>query len=214
MRLTTIILLFFTCLWACKKKSYNDTHSIPKEIVLSNDSISNPPSIKVFHIIYDKNHFNTSGQLALLNKSLTTLFNTSKHVKDKENLKERLNSYKRRETAQVLAKDFENNAFTKATQIDVSFLSYQQKFSGDIKIEEWHFREENEAKSCFNTFNNYWEREIHFKSINWIWLQQKNKLFFISTIDYRTNSKPMQTIKQHLIDILKKQGEYSIIEMD
>jgi hypothetical protein len=212
MKLTTIILLGFLALWGCNKKNNSDKNSISKKVVLSNDSLPKT-SIKVFRIVYDSTYLSISEKLPKLNKSLTNQFKESKYVKDKEYINEWIQNCKDKDFAKVLAKDFENYDFTKTTQIDVSFLTYQQKYLGEVKIEEWSFREEYVAISCINAFKNYWEREIHFKSINWIWIQQKNKLFFISTIDYRTSSKPMQTIKQNLINILKKQGEYNIIEM-
>ncbi len=112
--------------------------------------------------------------------------------------------------------DFYNENFTKTTQKNVSFLTKEQfKVQGNIRVEEWFFKDEATAISCIKSLKSYREREIHFKFISWIWIQQKNKLFFIFTTDFMVDSEPMQTMKLHLLDVIKEgKQDYDIIEMD
>ena len=114
----------------------------------------------------------------------------------------------------ILARDFKNENFTKAIQTSVSFLAPKREgTSGTIHVEEWHFTDERTAKSCFESLTSYAERTIHFKVINWIWVRQNSKLFLIFAIHFNVDSEPMQTVKRHLIDDLKEQGEYQVIQM-
>ncbi|MFV0346609.1 MAG: hypothetical protein ACK5IQ_10245 [Bacteroidales bacterium] len=214
MKKATIILLIFTVVCSCGKRSNSGVHTVTREEISSKVSVPKVSPIKVFNIVYDSTCIDTSGQLSLLNKNLDGLFRESKYTRSNDYMDGWMKEWKNKSFATLLARDFENDDFRKATQIYGSFLEKEQEeYSRYIRVEEWCFKDDNTAKSCFESFDNYQEREIHFKSIHWIWIELRNKLFFISTMDYMTSSEPMQTVKQHLINKLKEQGEYRIIEM-
>ncbi len=213
MKQIIIIIFISAALYSCKENSNHKKTQKQESLTFKNDSVSKS-FIKVFSIVFDSIYTNDSRQLTLLNSSLRGLYKEDSFIHSKENLQRQINDYKSKKFEESLAKDFNNNAFTKATQINVSFLTKeQQDVLGNIRVEEWFFKDEKTAESCFKSLASYGEREIHFKTINWIWVQQKNKIFLISTADYAVDSEPMQSIKQHLINILKQQGEYNIIEM-
>ncbi|WP_276166074.1 hypothetical protein [Zobellia alginiliquefaciens] len=210
-----IYITLFSVLTFCSCKSANNkTKLIPEQLTVQSDSVSETP-IKVFNVLFDSVQTDAVEQLTLLNESLSSLYKDAEAVEDEEYVTRRLNNYKAKRFAGTLAQDFDNSDFTKATRLNVSFLTKKEENpKGSIKVEEWFFKEENTAKSCFQSLQNYREREIHFKFISWIWVQQNNKLFLIFSTDFVVDSEPMQTIKQHLIGMLKKQGEYNSIEMD
>ncbi|MBU2945432.1 hypothetical protein [Zobellia uliginosa] len=210
-----ILSILFSVLTFCSCKSANNQNKlIPGQSTVQNDSVAETP-IKVFNVQFDSIQTDAAEQLALLNESLSGLYKDAAAIEDEAYVTRRLSNYKAKRFAGTLAQDFENNDFTKATQLNVSFLTQNQENPKEnIKVEEWFFKDENTANSCFQSLQNYREREIHFKFISWIWVQQDNKLFLIFSTDFVVDSKPMQTIKQHLIGMLKKQGEYNLIEMD
>nr|MUH41287.1 hypothetical protein [Zobellia laminariae] len=208
-------IILFSVLTFCSCKSANNQNKlIPEQLTVQNDSVAETP-IKVFNVQFDSVQTDAVEQLALLNESLSSLYKNADAIADEADVTRRLNNYKAKRFAGTLAQDFDNSDFTKATRLNVSFLTKNEEHpKGNIKVEEWFFKDENSAKSCFQSLQNYREREIHFKFISWIWVQQNNKLFLVFSTDFVVDSEPMQTIKQHLIGMLKKQGEYNLIEMD
>ncbi len=202
--------------------SCKGTNNENKALILKETSSKNTEKkrdsirpIKIYNILYDSIQNNDSEQLSSFNESLKNLYKDASLIKDAEYINRRLKDYQSKRFAKSLSNDFDNNNFTKTTQINVSFLiKEQQKIPGDIRVEEWYFKDKAAAISCIKSLNSYREREIHFNFISWIWIRQKNKLFFVFTTDFMVDSEPMQTIKLHLLDIIKKEGkEYDIIEM-
>ena len=204
------ILLIFC---SCKENKSQNTKQISELSVQKEDIVLEPP-IKIIGVVFDSIHKNPSVQLKTINESLQEFYKEAEKIKNEEYLGRRINDIKLQRFAKSLAKQFDNNDFTRATQINASFLTMkEQQTSGDVRVEEWYFKDENEAKSCFKSLIEYKERELYFKFISWIWIQQNNRLFLIFTTEFNVDAKPMQTVKLHLIDVLKKQGKYGIIEM-
>ncbi len=211
-------LFFILALTACKVDNSQknqltlDKDSL-KSTAIKNDSIQ---PIKIFNIVYDSVQEYDSGQLPLLLKNLDFSFKDYSLVKDQEYIDSRLHAYQDRRFAKSLMSDFDNENFTKTSYINVAFLTEKQsKINRNIRVEEWFFNEEATAISCLESLKSYREREIHFKFISWIWVRQKNKLFLIFTTDYMVDSKPMQTVKSHLLATINKvEKEYDILEMD
>ncbi|CAZ94358.1 hypothetical protein [Zobellia galactanivorans] len=213
MKQLIIILLAITLFSACKENTKQKPETHLKQSISKTDSVSRSP-IKVFTIIHDSTSIGGMEQLTKLNKGLDQSFKENKDVLDEQWLKESLDSYERMGFKKVLARDFENNSFVKATQTHVSFLAPEREgTTGTINLEEWHFEDEATAISCFESLTTYREREIYYKVINWIFVRKKNKLFLIFGFHFNVDSEPMRTVKQHLIDDLKGQGEYEVIEI-
>ena len=210
-----VLITLFSVLSFCSCKSANNQSKlIPEQSTVQNDSVTQTP-IKVFTVLFDSVQTDAVEQLTQLNERLNRAYKDAGDIKGEEYIERRLNNYKAKRFAGTLAQDFENTDFTKATRLNVSFLTKNEENpNGNIKVEEWFFKDENTANSCFQSLQNYKGREIHFKFISWIWVQQNNKLFLIFSTDFVVDSNPMQTIKNHLIGMLKKQGEFNLIEMD
>ncbi|WP_400073777.1 hypothetical protein [Zobellia russellii] len=210
-----VLITLFSVLSFCSCKSANNQSKlIPEQSTVQNDSVTETP-IKVFTVLFDSVQTDAVEQLTQLNERLNRAYKDAGDIKGEEYIERRLNNYKTKRFAGTLAQDFDNSDFTKATQLNVSFLTKNEENpNGNIKVEEWFFKDENTASSCFQSLQNYREREIHFQFISWIWVQQNNKLFLIFSTDFVVDSKPMQTIKQNLIDLVKERGKYNLIEMD
>lgn len=213
-----INLFIILTLNGCKGNTNQSKELISDEVSLKStekksDSIR---PIKIYNIVHDSNQNNNSEQLSLFIENLDNSYKDESLIKDEEYINRRLKSYQSKRFAKSLMNDFDNENFTKTTQINVSFLTKEQpEIQGGIRVEEWFFKDEATAISCIKSLNSYREREIHFKFISWIWIQQKNKLFFVFTTDFMVDSEPMQTIKLHLLDVIKKgEEDYDIIEMD
>ncbi|MBU3024691.1 hypothetical protein [Zobellia galactanivorans] len=207
------ILLVLLIFCSCKESKNQNTEQITNRLEQKKDSVSEPP-IKIIGVVFDSIYKNPSVQLNTINESLNELYKEAKKINNKEYLDRRINDIKLKRFAKSLAKQFDNDDFTRATQINASFLTKkEQKNPGDVRIEEWYFKDENTAKSCFESLIEYEERELYFNFISWIWVQQNNKLFLIFTTEFNVDEEPMQTVKRHLTDVLSKQGEYGIIEM-
>lgn len=84
-KMKQIVVILFGCLGllVCKGHVEKTKDRSFGEVALKSGSVPKTP-VQVFRVVYDSAHMNTSGQLALLNKSLTGLFKESEDVKDKE----------------------------------------------------------------------------------------------------------------------------------
>jgi len=113
----------------------------------------------------------------------------------------------------MLATDFKNKNFLDVTAIHYSYMVPENnKKSSHISVEQWDFEDQQKAKSCFESLKKYEEATIHFKTINWIWVYQGNKIYLVSASDYQVISKEMQDIKQEIINVIKPSGEYQTVQ--
>lgn len=213
MKNTCILFLLLGSFFACKKNtSKNPVQPSNKPIVqinsTENDTIK---PIKIYSILIDSANAKFSKEFLFLSEKLSKPFKDDSKTKNPHDFQLELKYMEENVFAKKLAEDFKNTNFIKVKNILISFLKKDKHTS--ISLEEWQFESEKEATSCMNSLKKYESVTIHFKAFNWIWIQQKNKLYLVSSIQDRPFTEPMQTVKQNLIDILKKQGEYSIIEI-
>lgn len=211
MKNISILFLILVSVFSCKKDIGKNKTQAKNEAIVHVDSVNNivRDSIEIFIIDLANTKPELSKELLTLNENLSEFFEDYSKKMSLGTLKEYLRDIKEEEIPKVLSRDLENPNFTKAKSIQVSFLSKKEEGQqGEIIVEEWQFESEKEAVSCINSFKNYKGQPIHYKATNWIWVQQKNKLYFISTIEFRSSAKPMQQIKKELLSILEKNGSY------
>ena len=212
MKQLTIFILGFTIFWGCKENNSQNGKTPITETELKTDSVFRQP-IEVFSIVHDSTFNGDTEQLTELLNGLDKSYEENKDLIEETYFEGYLDSYKRKGFLKMLARDFENDSFVNVTQTSVSFLTCEE---GDrlvnLRIIEWNFDKESTAKSCFDSLTTYSNRDIYFKVISWIWIQQKNKLFLVFTTDSMVDSEPMQNAKRHLIDNLKERGEYRTVE--
>ncbi len=199
-------------MWACKKNTPTKETSKIKEPEISKTDTIFKNDIKVFNVSFDSLYVKNTEVINKLNNVISSSFNEHKVVNDEPTLKRRLEGYRSKSFAKILARDFENENFIKAINFNISFLSEKDvEFPRRIVIEEWSFKDAQTAKLCFDSFEDYKEKGIHLVAFNWIWILQKNKLFLISSLYCEPESKPMQLLKSELIKLIGE--KYKSIEM-
>ncbi len=120
-----INLFIILTLNGCKGNTNQSKELILDEVYLKStekksDSIR---PIKIYNIVHDNNQKNNSEQLSLFIKNLESSYKDQSLIKDEEYINRRLKSYQSKRFAKSLMNDFDNENFTKTTQINVSFLT-------------------------------------------------------------------------------------------
>lgn len=110
-----------------------------------------------------------------------------------------------------LASDFDNPTFLQVKNLkkfSVLSLRENQEYNDlCISIEEFDFATTQEALSVFTSLKDYQSKEIHFATINWIWLLQENSLYRVSSDNHTVTSVEMQSIKNHLKTLLERKDK-------
>ncbi len=215
-------IIVFIIFFSCKKNVYNtkmlqSNYLTQKEIKPEQKTaVSFKDSIKVFHVYYDSIAFNKTERITAINKRLHTHFleyQFNKGSNELRNLKNIKELSKSRGFLNTLTKDFKNKSFKEVSSIHYSYLEpLNDKYSSRISIEEWYFKDKQKAKYCFESLKKYEEAIIHFKTINWIWIYQDNKIFLVFALDHQVLSKEMQHIKQEIINEIKHSGTYDSVQ--
>ncbi len=198
MKNTFIILFSLLFTLACKTKNKSEVKREKQKTVASKGLIP------VFTITYDSLYLSQKDQVSSFNKKIENIcVNAAKE--HKYSFKGILGWYQKKNFQKVLARDFENERFMEIKKLLFSSIKVKMgnNLSSEIVIEEWVFENEETAKSCFESFNNYEERTIYFKSINWIWFLKGNKLFLLFSLDEPVEKKAMQLLKQRLMSFLE-----------
>ncbi|MCV6631235.1 MAG: hypothetical protein OIF50_15395 [Flavobacteriaceae bacterium] len=200
-----ILVLCIGSVISCKEQPKKNTLQTNKISVKDSVETIVEEPIQTFSITFSQLEPKVSKEFLEWNAVLSSSFEDdtkNSHAKDVER------SIKHLEKNSFMAKlssDFKNSNFSKAKIMSVSFLKHQYE---NIRLMEWVFDSEKEPISCIKSLNNYKEVTIHFKVFNWIWIQQKNKLYLIAANNYRPSDKPMQEIKNQLISIIKAHGSF------
>lgn len=185
-------------------------NTINQEQDLTQDIIQD--SIKTYSVVFDTNKTITDNTFKQISHELAHDYDNYQFLSSSNELEELTKEMQTKNFLNLLASDFQNENFQKATKINFSFLVPKEEKYQYIKLEKIYFKDNNTAASCFESLKNYKEMEIHIMSINWIWIQQENSLILISALNHKVTSKQMQTIKQHLIKSIENNGTYNTIQ--
>ncbi len=157
-------------------------------------------SIKIFSVSHDSLYLDKTSFITKFNESINDICINSE---------ERSNKYyggfdKEKRFQKLLARDFKNKNFIDIKQLLFSFVKVKtgNTLSSQIIMEEWIFKNKEIAKSCFDSFEGYEEKEIYFKVVNWIWFWKDNRLFLLFSYNELVKDKPMQILKQRLMSFL------------
>jgi len=195
------ILFFLLILIGCKKERKQEKVNIEKTPASAKTIVDDTiDSIKVFNVSYTKGELsNKTEKISKITKNLQPDFIEYPFTNDPDQLENTKLGYKSKSFLKTLARDFKNEKFLDAESIHYAYLLPNNKKTNYISIEEWYFQDSQKAKSCFESLKKYNEAEINFKTINWIWVYQENKIFLIFSTDYIVTDPEMQDIKQELI---------------
>ena len=204
MKKVVIILFSLFFVLACKTESSSRQMKEKQTLVLPKKESVYKSLIPVFTIIYDSLYLDKKEQIPNFNKTIKDIcVNDAKE--NKTSFKGNIKWHKKKTFQKVLARDFGNEKFMEIKKSSLSFVKVRTNtnLSSQIAIEEWLFKDEKTAKSCFDSFNGYEEREIYFKSISWIWFLKDNKLFLLFSVQEDVRDKPMQILRENLKEFLE-----------
>ena len=168
-------------------------------------------ALKTYAVLFDTALSYKGENVNTLALRLASHFENYRFTNSSDERKERTKEIKAGSFLKLLANDFKNEHFTKAAAIYFSYIVPQGERYDYLKVEEFYFKDEAQAGSCFESLKNYESVTIHFKTINWIWVRQANSLFLISALNYNTGSDVMQKVKEDLTKSLENKGPYNTI---
>ncbi|WP_452220834.1 hypothetical protein [Lacinutrix salivirga] len=218
MKLKLYITILVFVIISCKNEAKPKAPQTEGHTIESTITSENPTKTTDSITVYNSNYLATktvieSNNLALITQGLIKEFTDYPFTNDPNQLSDTKEIYDEKLFLESLAEDFKNKDFLEVSSINYAFvLPKENTNSSYISIEEWHFKTPQQAESAFESLKNFKETEIHFKTINWIWVHQKDKLFLIYSTDYKVSNPIMQTIKQQIIDVVAVSGAYKTIQ--
>ncbi len=212
-----VILLFFINCKERNEKKQQSEKLIEQEVKNQREvNVKTEDSIKVFHISYDSTEINKTEKITAITKGVQADFLQYQFTKDLNELrdiKEIRKLSKSKGFLKTLARDFKNKDFLEVSSIHYSYVEPRSdKNPSRISVEEWYFEDQQKAKSCFESLKKYEEATILFKTVNWIWVHQQDKIFLVFALNHQVTDKEMQRIKQEIIDVIKPSGKYETVQ--
>ncbi|WP_299889200.1 hypothetical protein [uncultured Lacinutrix sp.] len=207
-------LLFFLLLGCkeVKQEKLQDNAVQTKEIVPKKNIEKD--SIRVFNISFNGNEQkNKTQKVSTITQNLLSKYIEYPFTNDANELNDIKQGYSSKSFQKTLASGFNNKDFLDVASIHYSYVvPNNNKKSSHISIEEWQFKDAKKARSCFESLTKYKDAEIYFKTINWIWVYQEDKIFLVFATDYIVTDPEMQNIKQEVIKTISKSGDYKTIQ--
>ena len=103
-------------------------------------------------------------------------------------------------------KSLKTNAFNKVCKINqIRFLlgkhNYNNFYTDQFNIQEWFVKNKEDATLIYKYLNEIPNKKIYYKPPqNWKWLKDENRIYFIYSETYKSNSEEFKNI----FDIVKK----------
>lgn len=201
-----VCVLFFGC---TEKKPHIDDQVSDK--LNQVDTKNDESTIPIYEVVFDSSKEISGHILKDVLPTISKSFDAYPYTSSSNELKEKIENLEAKRFLISLAKDFDNKTFESVKAIDFVNVSPNDSKNESIQIEQWSFENKGIATSCFESLTSFKEREIHFMTVNWIWLQQEDKILLISSANYGVNSKEMQIIKKAIAEEIKKSGTFKSI---
>ncbi|WP_452231745.1 hypothetical protein [Lacinutrix sp. MEBiC02595] len=213
------IIIIFCLLLSCKKEIKNDVNDNPN-IELNVDTTKPEKSLKnkqdsipIYSVSYTKDTSQkTLENLSIITKKLQSQYITYpfKFVNELEEIR---TNYDSKSFLKMLARDFKNDDFLDISTRYYSFVVPNNNLESHyIAVEEWQYPTTQKAKSVFESLKTYRDREIKFKTINWIWVHQKEKIYLIFSTAFMVKESAMQNIKTEIIKTASAIGDYETLQ--
>lgn len=133
--------------------------------------------------------------------------------KDGNELEETKTIYQSKGFLKTLASDFKNEDFLAVASINYALVVPKTNTKSDyISIQQWQYTDTEKAKSAFESLKNYKEAEIHFKTINWIWVYQEDTIYLVFARNFMVTDVEMQSIKNAILKTITPLGDYETIQ--
>ena len=209
-----LLLLLFGCTNSTIESNVGFTLENKDTIATTNTEVQSIKldSIKTYTVFYDSNEVTIDNSIKEITSLLSSTYDNYQFTNSSNELEELTNEIQSKSFLNLLADDFKNEKFRLATAVNFSYLVTKGEVYQYLKLEKIYFKDNNTAISCFESLKSYKNRDIHFNPINWIWTQQENCLYLISSLNHKVTSDQMQTVKQQLIKSITDNAKYETIQ--
>ncbi|WP_452229062.1 hypothetical protein [Lacinutrix sp. MEBiC02404] len=162
------IVLFLLPLIGCK----NESRQVEEKNTTLDIVESTKKAIPVYSISFlAKEAKESTENISSVTKNLLLKYKAYPFDKHPNEFEEFMDIYKSKDFINTLARDFDNKNFLDIETKYYSFITPKDNLVANyITIEQWQYPSVKKAKSVFESLKNYKEKEIYFKTINWIWV--------------------------------------------
>lgn len=107
------------------------------------------------------------------------------------------------------------NLFTELYELEELYMQPKGAYTSNfLKLQVWHFYHEDSAKNVIETIRTLKTKPIKYvPPINWLFIQYKTKIFFISSFSYESNSTYFQQIKDIVLKKYSNPTNYTIFNI-
>jgi len=204
------IIIVLLLLVSCKKsvKTEVTAEEIKHEETITNNIEDTIPVYKAFFM-----ETATTELLSKITNNIQSDFIAYPFNKDRNELEETKTIYQSKGFLKTLASDFKNKDFLEVASINYALVVPKTNTESDyISIQQWQYTDIEKAKSAFESLKNYKETEIHFKTINWIWVYQEDNIYLVFARNFMVTDVEMQSIKNAILKTVTPLGDYETIQ--
>lgn len=204
------IIVVLLLLIGCKK---NVNTEVPAEEIKPKETITNKieDTIPVYRASFSQ--METTELVSSITNNIQSDFVAYPFNKDGNELEETKTIYRSKGFLKTLASDFKNEDFLAVASINYALVVPKTNTKSDyISIQQWQYTDTEKAKSAFESLKNYKEAEIHFKTINWIWVYQKDTIYLVFARNFMVTDVEMQSIKNAILKTITPLGDYETIQ--
>lgn len=204
------IIVVLLLLIGCKK---NVKTEVPAEEIKPKETITNKieDTIPVYRASFSQ--METTELVSSITNNIQSDFVAYPFNKDGNELEETKTIYRSKGFLKTLASDFKNEDFLAVASINYALVVPKTNTKSDyISIQQWQYTDTEKAKSAFESLKNYKEAEIHFKTINWIWVYQEDTIYLVFARNFMVTDVEMQSIKNAILKTITPLGDYETIQ--
>jgi len=204
------IIIVLLLLVSCKKsvKTEVTAEEIKHEETITNNIEDTIPVYKASFM-----ETATTELLSKITNNIQSDFIAYPFNKDRNELEETKTIYQSKGFLKTLASDFKNKDFLEVASINYALVVPKTNTESDyISIQQWQYTDIEKAKSAFESLKNYKETEIHFKTINWIWVYQEDNIYLVFARNFMVTDVEMQSIKNAILKTVTPLGDYETIQ--
>jgi len=204
------IIIVLLLLVSCKKSVKTE---VTAEEIIHEETITNniEDTIPVYKASFMETA--TTELLSKITNNIQSDFIAYPFNKDRNELEETKTIYQSKGFLKTLASDFKNKDFLEVASINYALVVPKTNTESDyISIQQWQYTDIEKAKSAFESLKNYKETEIHFKTINWIWVYQEDNIYLVFARNFMVTDVEMQSIKNAILKTVTPLGDYETIQ--
>lgn len=115
----------------------------------------------------------------------------------------------------ALNKSFNTDMFARLYEMEELFVQPEGAYiSNFLKLQIWHFYDESSTKEVMEMLKTLKTRPIYYTpSINWIFVQYKKRIFFVSSFSYKSDGFYFEQIKDIILKKASNPTDYLIFRI-